>query len=130
MFFNKSALITIATIVAAVGNAAAQNPSFTGVACHFDRDHLPADFTPCGGNCPPPSPDTLPIALPSTLFNGADSCCSTFTITYQGKTVRGTYAYKSSSRANTQNLALDDELFAQLADPNTVDCISPVTYHL
>jgi hypothetical protein len=101
MFFNKSALLALATIVTSLGSAAAQN-SFRGVGeilllvitlnfsqlfynyclgCRFDRDNLPADFTPCGGNCPPPSPDTLPIALPSTLFNGADSCCSTFTIT-------------------------------------------------
>ncbi|THU91435.1 hypothetical protein K435DRAFT_801258 [Dendrothele bispora CBS 962.96] len=90
MFFNKSALITIATIVAAIGNVAAQNPSFTGV-CTFTITFL------------------LIILRPWT--------------------VRSTYAYKSSSRADTQNLALDDELFAQFADPNTVDCISPVTYH-
>ncbi|KAK7461496.1 hypothetical protein VKT23_008670 [Stygiomarasmius scandens] len=128
MFFNKSALLAIVTIVASVGSAAAQ--TFSGTACRFDRDHLPADFTPCGGNCPAPSPDTLPIALPSNLFNGADSCCSTFTITFNGKTVRGTYAYKSSSRNNTQNLAIDDDLFTQLTGSTTVPCVASVAYHL
>ncbi|KAK7437629.1 hypothetical protein VKT23_018528 [Stygiomarasmius scandens] len=129
MFFNKSALLTVVTIVASIGSAAAQT-SFSGTACRFDRNHLPADFTPCGGNCPAPSPDTLPIALPSTLFNGADVCCSTFTITFNGKTVRGTYAYKSSSRANTQDLAIDSDLFTQLTGSAAVPCVSPVAYHL
>ncbi|THU91434.1 hypothetical protein K435DRAFT_863419 [Dendrothele bispora CBS 962.96] len=146
--FNKSALVAIATIIASVGGAAAQGTSFTGVgkttlllieftlsepagyiAGHFDQNNLPADFTPCGGNCPPVTPQTLRIALPSTLFNGADVCCSTFTITYHGKTVQGTYAYKSSALAGTTNLVLADELFDQLED-NGAEFIFPVNYHL
>ncbi|KAF5349872.1 hypothetical protein D9758_014025 [Tetrapyrgos nigripes] len=88
-------------------------------ATNFNRSALPADFTPCGGNCPPPSPSTLPIALPSDFFKGADSCCSTFTITFDGNTVQGTYAYKSSNLAGTRIVALDNDLYAQLGgNPN------------
>ncbi|KAK7457913.1 hypothetical protein VKT23_010260 [Stygiomarasmius scandens] len=128
MFFNKLTLIAVVT--ASVGSAVAQGTSFTGVACHFDRDHLPDDFTPAAGCNPPANPPFFPIALPSTLIKGADSCCSTFTITFNGKTVLGTYAYKSSALANTTNLVLDKDLFAQFADPDTVECISPVNYRL
>ncbi len=47
-----------------------------------------------------------------------------------GQTVQGTYAYKSSNFANTTNLALDNDLFAKFADPNSLIAISTVTYHL
>ena len=47
-----------------------------------------------------------------------------------GQTVQGTYAYKSSTFANTTNLALDNDLFAKFADPNSLIAISPVTYYL
>ncbi|KAK7437630.1 hypothetical protein VKT23_018529 [Stygiomarasmius scandens] len=128
MFFNKSALIAIVT-AASVGSVVAQVPtSFIGSAGHFDPNHLPGDFTPCGADC---SASPLPrIALPSTLYNGADVCCSTFTITYHGKTVQGTYAYKSSALAGTTNGVLADELFNQLNDQQGANVIFPVQYRL
>ncbi|KAF5349858.1 hypothetical protein D9758_014042 [Tetrapyrgos nigripes] len=121
MAFTKSALIYLLTI-ATVGSVGvvAQNPNcFIGEALPFDASAIPADFTSCGVECPR-TEFTLPIALPSDLFNGANVCCSTFTLTTRdGKTAQGTYAYKSSSRAGTQNLALDSELFAKLGDVST-----------
>ncbi|KAF5349844.1 hypothetical protein D9758_014036 [Tetrapyrgos nigripes] len=137
MAFTKSTLISLFTL-AAVGTvgAAAQNPNcatgggFVGHAFPFNRTSLPDDFIPCGGNCPPPSPFTLPIALPSDLFKGADVCCSTFTLTFNGRTAQGTYAYKSSSRAGTQNLALDEDLFDKLGGDVTIGELFPVKYCL
>ncbi|KAK7461497.1 hypothetical protein VKT23_008671 [Stygiomarasmius scandens] len=47
-----------------------------------------------------------------------------------GKTVQGTYAYKSSALANTTNGVLADELFDQLNDQEGADFIFPVRFRL
>ena len=47
-----------------------------------------------------------------------------------GKTVQGTYAYKSSALAGTTNGVLADELFDQLNDQEGADFIFPVRFRL
>ncbi|KAF5349876.1 hypothetical protein D9758_014028 [Tetrapyrgos nigripes] len=123
-----SALLIFAAGVAAKPTTRTTPLCFTGDGSHFNRSAIPSDFTPCGGNCPSPSKFTLPIALPSTLFNGANFCCSSFSIRFNGQTAQGTYAYKSSNLADTENLVLDSELFAMFADPEKITDLSPVEY--
>ena len=47
-----------------------------------------------------------------------------------GQTIQGSYDFKSSALANTTNLALDNALFANFANPNITVSVSPVLYHL
>ncbi|GLB40864.1 hypothetical protein LshimejAT787_0900790 [Lyophyllum shimeji] len=82
--------------------------------------------TPCPQTCG--TPTDFRVALPVTLFPNGEKCCSQVLVQYQGKRVAVTFTDLFLAGANSFNISLSHQAFAELA-PLEVGTISPVSWN-
>jgi len=113
MMLVKFALLALSAIIPAAN-------AFTGRA---SWDSL--GTTPCPKAC---TLTDFRVALPVTLFPNGERCCSQVLVQYQGKSVAVTFTDLFLAGANSFNISLSHQAFADLA-PLEVGTISPVSWN-
>ncbi|KAG6835041.1 hypothetical protein H0H93_005355 [Arthromyces matolae] len=111
-FNSKSALFALLS--------AALAAAYTGTAV---PDAL--GTTPCPVQCTPVT--DYHVALPVTLFPNGENCCTEVNVQYNGVSIAVTFTDLYLAGANSENISLSHQAFAELAAPE-LGSITPVTW--